>query len=156
MVNTSAFPDTVPATHPAHGTSAARPLTGGCQCGAVRFAAQAAPLFTALCHCTMCRRAHAAPAVAWAMFDSAQVRFTQGEPRWHASSPTARRGFCGACGTPLAFVADFLPGLIDLPTGSFDEPERLPPQLHYWCARQLPWLKLEDGLPRHDGLPPMG
>lgn len=38
-------------------------LEGGCQCGSVRYRITGDPVMTALCHCTMCRRANAAPAV---------------------------------------------------------------------------------------------
>ena len=62
---------------------------GGCQCGAVRWRASGPPLMTAVCHCSMCRRAHAAPAVAWAMFSDAQVR-VGGQARTYASSSGAR------------------------------------------------------------------
>nr|WP_268244694.1 hypothetical protein [Formosimonas limnophila] len=39
-------------------------LKGGCQCGHIRYQLTGEPLMTALCHCTMCRRATAAPTVA--------------------------------------------------------------------------------------------
>lgn len=132
----------------------AETLSGGCQCGGVRYVARGRPAMVALCHCTMCRRAHAAPMVAWAMFEEAQVEFVEGPPAKFASSPGARRGFCGHCGTQICFTADFLPGLIDVTVGSLDDPERLPPELHYWDAERLPWVQVADGLPRHDGLPP--
>ena len=57
----------------------------------------------------------------------------------YASSPGVERGFCGRCGAALSFAADFLPGLIDLTIASFDEPERLPPQLHMWDKKRISW-----------------
>ena len=44
------------------------------------------PLMTALCHCTTCRRATGAPAVAWAMFKEEQVTFAGRRPAEYASS----------------------------------------------------------------------
>lgn len=129
-------------------------VAGGCQCGAVRYGIVGEPLMVALCHCSMCRRASAAPAVAWAMFRQEQVRFATGVPAAYASSPEAQRGFCAACGTPISFTASFIPGLIDITVGSLDRPEAMAPTLHYWDSRRLPWLKLADGLPRHPGFPP--
>jgi hypothetical protein len=129
-------------------------IEGGCQCGAVRYEVRGAPVMVALCHCSMCRRASAAPAVAWAMFQEAQVRFAGGAPAQYASSAEARRGFCAACGTPVSFTASFIPGLIDITVGSLDHPEAMPPTFHYWDSRRLPWLKLSDDLPRHAELPP--
>jgi len=130
-------------------------LEGGCQCGAVRYAIAGAPLMTALCHCGMCRRANAAPAVAWAMFKAEQVEFTNRRPAEYASSPEARRGFCAACGTPICFTAAYIPGLIDMTIGSLDRPEALPPALHYWDSKRLPWMKFADDLPKYPAFPPV-
>lgn len=130
--------------------------TGGCQCGAVRYEARGEPVMVALCHCTMCRRAHAAPVVAWAMFEEQQLRYTRGEPAHYASSPEARRWFCAACGTQLGFTASFLPGLVDVTVGSLDRPESVTPTLHYWDAERLPWMKHADGLPVYPEFPPTG
>jgi hypothetical protein len=129
-------------------------LTGGCQCGAVRYEANGDPVFVALCHCSMCRRANAAPAVGWAMYTEQQVQFVQGTLTHYDSSVSARRGFCGSCGTQLTWTGEAAPGLIDLTIGSFDRPEVLEPSLHYWDSKRLPWLKFADGLPRHAQLPP--
>ena len=128
--------------------------TGGCQCGAVRYEAQGEPIMVALCHCTMCRRAHAAPVVAWAMFEVGRFRFTKGAAAEYASSAEARRGFCAACGTQLSFTASYLPGLVDVTVGSLDRPESVTPAFHYWDAERLPCMKHADGLPVHREFPP--
>ena len=69
----------------------ANTLEGGCQCGAVRYRITGAPVMAALCHCTMCRRANAAPAVAWAMVEEDRIAFSHA-PSVYESSPGARRG----------------------------------------------------------------
>lgn len=131
-------------------------LEGGCQCGAVRYRVMGEPMMAALCHCSMCRRAHAAPAVAWALYEQSQVTFSAGAPSTYASSPEARRGFCAHCGTQICFTADYIPGLIDIAIGSLDDPDRVPPGFHYWDSKRLAWLQLADGLPRHPEFPPVG
>ena len=103
----------------------------------------------------MCRRANAAPAVAWAMFDSASVAFAGEKPAAYASSAQAVRHFCARCGTQIAFTAESLPGLTDITIGSLDDPSRIEPAFHYWESKRLPWLHLADGLPCHPELPPM-
>ncbi len=129
-------------------------LEGGCQCGAVRYAITGEPVLAAICHCTMCRRAHAAPAVAWAMFQQSQVSFVKAKPHTFASSAEARRGFCPDCGTQISFTASFLSGLIDLTIGSLDNPESIKPTLHYWYSKHLSWAEFDDTLPRYPELPP--
>ena len=127
--------------------------TGGCQCGAVRYEVNGEPIVVALCHCTMCRRANAAPAVAWSIYSQDQVVFTHAQPKTYQSSSVGQRGFCAECGTQVCFTADYIPGLIDLTVGSFDAPESLLPSLHYWNCRRLPWVSFADKLPRHAEFP---
>ena len=129
-------------------------LEGGCQCGSVRYRVTGEPVMAALCHCTMCRRANAAPAVAWAMYAESQVVFPQASPTVYESSPGARRGFCGRCGTQISFMADYIPGLIDITIGSLDDPGRIEPGLHYWESKRLPWVHFADALPRYAEFPP--
>jgi hypothetical protein len=129
-------------------------LQGGCQCGAVRYEVTGEPVVVAICHCSMCRRANAAPAVAWAMYPENHVRFTGDALKIYKSSPPARRGFCGNCGTQISFTANHMPGLIDLTVGSFDKPGVLTPALHYWDSKRLPWVRFDDDLPKHPEFPP--
>ena len=127
---------------------------GGCQCGALRYQIDGEPMLVAVCHCTMCRRANAAPSVAWAMFAQEQVQLT-GEAKRYASSTEAERHFCPQCGSQIAFTASFLPGLIDITVGSLDDPEALSPALHYWGEQQLSWCQYADKLPVFPQFPPM-
>ncbi len=130
-------------------------LEGGCQCGSVRYRITGSPALSALCHCSMCRRANAAPAVAWAMYQESQVTFLAGTPTAYESSPGARRSFCPRCGTQICFTAEYIPGLIDIAVGSLDDPGQVPPALHYWESMRLPWMHFSDQLPRYPGFPPV-
>jgi hypothetical protein len=123
-------------------------------CGAVRYSVDGQPMMIALCHCSMCRRAVGAPAVAWAMFTKEQVQI-KGAIKQYTSSPGVQRQFCGVCGTSLAFTADYIEGLIDITVASFDQPEALPPMFQYWESRRLPWFRRDDALPSHAEFPPM-
>lgn len=129
-------------------------LEGGCQCGAIRYRISGDPVMAALCHCSMCRRANAAPVVAWAMYEQPAVQFVRGAPTIYESSPGARRGFCARCGTQVSFTADYIPGLVDITIGSLDDPGAVAPTFHYWDDRRLPWVQFADRLPRHPGFPP--
>ena len=100
-------------------------LTGGCQCGAVRF--RVAHLGRAsLCHCRMCQKAfgnYFAPLVG-----VEGLVWTKGAPALFRSSTQARRGFCRDCGTPLTFETA---SGIDLAIGAFDTPAAIPPTVQF-------------------------
>jgi catechol 2,3-dioxygenase-like lactoylglutathione lyase family enzyme len=116
---------------------------GGCLCGALRYRATGAASLATLCHCTSCRRAAGAPAVAWVTFAADAFGFTSGEPVLFRSSPPVVRAFCGRCGTPLTYRHDAFPQAIDVTTASLDEPERCPPVDHTWVSERLRWWRPE-------------
>ena len=62
------------------------------------------------------------------------------------------------CGTPLIYESEGFADEVQINIGSLDEPEDLVPQAHVFVAEKLPWLRLDDGLPRYaatsrDGAP---
>ena len=82
-------------------------LTGGCQCGAVRFEVAEDGLRTAsICHCRMCQKAFGSFFAPLVSVDQAALAWTRGEPRRWRSSNHVRRGFCADCGTPLTYEPD--------------------------------------------------
>src|SRR4030081_1528149 len=97
-------------------------LTGGCQCGAVRFALSAAPVKVSICHCRMCQKAVGAPFASFADIDRGDFAWTRGEPAAFRSSSLAERDFCRDCGTPLSFRRIDGPR-IEIMTGAFDRPD---------------------------------
>ena len=118
----------------------ARTMTGGCQCGRVRFAVPIASDDAYLCHCTMCRRATGGAFATMVGVKAADVEW-QGEPDWYASSPIAVRPFCAACGTPLGFRYKEGSDKMDLLVGSFDDPSRFRPVAHFAAETLLePWI----------------
>lgn len=134
-------------------------FTGGCLCGAVRYRAEGPASNATLCHCKSCRRAAAAPLVAWVTFPRATLSYTSGQPASYRSSEHVSRTFCRACGTPLTYQRTDAGDEIDLTLCSLDDPNALPPADHTWIRHKLTWLHFDDGLPtfpttREDGPPP--
>ena len=106
-------------------------MTGGCQCGAVRYTAEIDSDEAYLCHCRMCQRATGGVSIAFRNVRHEQVAW-QRQPDRYRSSPIAQRGFCAQCGTPLTYEADGSDRL-DLTVGSFDDPYRFKPVDHSGC-----------------------
>ncbi len=129
-------------------------LSGGCLCGAVRYSVSGRPVDCGYCHCRICQRASGAPLVAWATVPAECLTITAGVPQAYASSAHALRQFCARCGTPISFRSQRSPTRVDITIASLDDPSSLPPQYHIWTVSQVPWLKVDDHLPRHaDGGP---
>ena len=122
--------------------------TGGCACGAVRFTAQGGPLRTGLCHCTTCRKAHAAAFNPFTVFRRDQISLTGALQVWR-SSPGYERHFCPACGSRVVGF-DLERDEAELSFGSFDETGWALPQYETWIIRREPWL-LPLSIPQHDG-----
>lgn len=95
-----------------------RSMTGGCACGAVRFAAQA-PVEYEVCHCTMCRRWTGGAFLAADCGEN--VRFEGPVAVWD-SSDRAERGGCQRCGSPL-FFRQKGGGAHYMAIGAFDDQE---------------------------------
>ena len=129
--------------------NASAPAHGQCLCGATRFEFDLPSKWVAHCHCSMCRRAHGAAFVTWVGVVAARFRWlVDGDLRWYASSPGARRGFCAQCGSPIAFESVNWPGEIHLARALIDGEIDREPQVHVHCARAVPWVTLGDALPR--------
>jgi hypothetical protein len=121
-------------------------LTGGCQCGAVRYALHEWPRHPHICHCRMCQKALGAPFGAFAGVPGDKFELTRGTLAVFMSSDQAERGFCRDCGTPLTFryvgrvrVAFTL--------GSLDHPEKVKPEQQIGIESRLPWFADLCGLP---------
>ncbi|PPD16641.1 MAG: aldehyde-activating protein [Methylobacterium sp.] len=112
-------------------------LSGGCQCGAVRFRAGGLKR-PSICHCRMCQKAFAAPFGALVVAE--KVEWTRGAPKHFRSSEKVRRGFCGECGTPLTY--EYLEAeYIDLAICAFDDPAAIPPETQLAEEQRIPWCE---------------
>ena len=131
-------------------------LTGGCHCGAIRYEVDAAADRHSLCHCSDCRRASGAPAVAWMAVADSAVRITSGEPAAYASSTHALRHFCIQCGTGLFYTNPVvLPGICDIQSATLDDAEDHAPGSQIQVAERLPYMAHLADLPEFQRFPGM-
>ena len=82
-------------------------LTGGCQCGAVRYEWVEKPAYSSVCYCRMCQKASGQPFMG---LTGGKRRAPDVDARRAVDLPLARtwreRGFCKDCGTPLTYAFD--------------------------------------------------
>ena len=114
-------------------------FTGGCQCGAMRYAISVMPERTSICHCRMCQKAVGQPFAAYACVPLSAFAWTRGNPPTFRSSSAAERHFCPHCGTSLTFHY-FHKQEMDVAVGTLDHPERVRPVAHVGAESRLPWL----------------
>lgn len=130
--------------------------TGGCQCGAVRYALYAEPKKPSICHCRMCQKAFGAYYAPLASVKLADFAWTRGEPKRFRSSSIVRRGFCAECGTPLTYEFDGEPQ-VAVSLGSLDDPAAVRPVIQYGIEGMVPWVHELGPLPgsvTEDDMPP--
>jgi hypothetical protein len=100
------------------------PFSGGCQCGAVRFRAEALHDNPHVCYCRMCQKATGNLFASLVGVRHENLTWTRGGPSRFRSSEHVDRGFCSQCGTPLFY--QYLGGeRVSLTIGAFDEPHRI-------------------------------
>jgi hypothetical protein len=113
-------------------------LTGGCQCGAVRYRLDAEPGGN-ICHCRMCQKASGSPFMAFGGAPTEAFVVTRGAQAFFQSSDIAQRGFCAACGTPLTYRV--LDGqFIGVTLGSLDDPNAVAPNEQFGAESRLSWI----------------
>lgn len=121
--------------------------TGGCLCGAVRYAIEGEPEAAGICHCLTCRRAGSGPTLPFAVFPIVRFIVTEGQPAEFKSSPHVTRAFCGKCGSPLTYQNAEAPDRIDIMICSLDDPSSIAPTHHVWLQAKVRWDRVSDDLP---------
>lgn len=133
------------------------PLEGGCLCGRVRYACDAEPYTAVACHCRDCQKASGSPFTVAFPVPATALRLTRGEPRevrvTTDQGAVAVRAFCGHCGSQLYAWSERFAGMRSVKAATLDDPAQVPPRAHLYLNSALPWLNLDDGLPRFDTLP---
>jgi hypothetical protein len=133
------------------GTKERQPVaSGGCLCGNVRFEIWGEPAGVGYCHCRFCQLALGAPLNAWVAYKNKDVSFSGDAPKIYRSSLIAERAFCGNCGTSLytKFKAAEETLYYSMRLATLDNPRDFPPASHFGVESQLPWLDINDDLPR--------
>jgi len=124
--------------------------TGRCACGKVSYEISGDPARMMNCHCEDCRRAGGSGYAALLVFPKDAVTLT-GELRYYAVTSEAgsivERGFCPACGSPVAGRLSRNPGVVVIQAGSLDDPSLHRPAVNLWTGNSPAWDHLDPGIP---------
>ncbi len=121
-------------------------ITGGCQCGAVRYALHEQPSGPHICHCRMCQKAFGSFFAPLTAVPLKAFELTRGELAMFKSSDLVERGFCRDCGAPLTFHYVHK-SHISMAIGSLDEPARFQPRGQFGIEARMPWFDALPSLP---------
>ena len=130
---------------PASPGTVALPMTGTCQCGALRYAITVQPLTLYLCHCTDCQK-QSASAFAMSLLVAADgITVLSGQmARWQRSLADGRvktYRLCKACGTRLFHETSGRDNIWSVKAGTLDQARSLLPCGEIWTASAHAWAR---------------
>jgi hypothetical protein len=128
------------------------PLEGGCDCRAVRYRMESAPLIVHCCHCRWCQRESGASFALNAMIESDRVTSLQTEPELINTPSHSGRGQqiarCPNCRVALwSHYSGAGPVLAFVRVGTLDNPDVMPPDIHIFTESKQPWVVLSAEVP---------
>jgi hypothetical protein len=122
-------------------------LSGGCQCGAVRYTLTGGLGEASICHCRMCQKAFGSWGAVLVNAPFKNLTWTRGAASHFRSSAIVTRGFCKDCGTPL-FMREDGDENIELAIGTLDDPAHIGPMTKQSAVEnRLPWFLTLHQLP---------
>lgn len=132
-------------------------ITGGCLCGAVRYAVEDEPLTCRICWCRLCQYLAAGNASVNLTFPTSSFRI-EGSPAKRQDKADSGshmvRSFCATCGTQLFSEARERPHLIVVRAGTLDDPNIARPVATIWTSEAPSWACIDPALDRFEGQPP--
>jgi len=128
------------------------PAEGGCDCRAVRYRVESAPLVVHCCHCRWCQRESGASFALNALIEADRVTSLGVEPEVidtpSESGAGQRIARCPSC--KVAVWSNYSgagPVVKFIRVGTLDDPDLLPPDVHIFTASKQPWIQLPAATP---------
>lgn len=133
-------------------TSTLFPIEGGCDCRAVRYRLESAPLFVHCCHCRWCQRESGASFALNAMIEGDRITELGTAPELINTPSASGSGQliarCPHCKVAVwSHYAGAGPVVKFVRVGTLDQPDLLPPDIHIFTASKQPWVVLPSETP---------
>jgi hypothetical protein len=125
-------------------------LSGSCLCGGVKYEVNGGLSDVYNCHCSMCRKLHAAAFRTCAKVQAIDWRTIQGQEllKNYESSPGEFKVFCSNCGSSIHTKFNAMPEVYALPLGTLDNDPGVRASRHVFVGSKAPWFEITDGLPQ--------
>ncbi|MCP1313699.1 MULTISPECIES: GFA family protein [unclassified Halomonas] len=125
-------------------------LSGSCLCGGIQYEITGPLTDVYHCHCSMCRKLHAAAFRTCAKVQAKDWRTVKGEEllKRYESSPGEFKVFCFTCGSSIHTRFKEKPEVYALPLGTLDVDPGVRPNRHVFVGNKAPWFEITDDLPQ--------
>jgi hypothetical protein len=131
------------------------PLTGGCQCGKIRYEITQEPDLVYACHCTDCQHITSSAFSLGISLPETAFRLTSGEPRAIQRTPDSgrlnTRFICPDCACWV--YSQPRGGVVRVRAGGLDDTSWLRPTRHIWTRSKQPWVAFAEGDELFEGQP---
>ena len=115
---------------------------GACVCGAVRMQIDVPAVWAWHDHSAASRHAQGCAYATYVGSWRSRFRILQGAEQIRAFADVAGKGersFCGACGTPLTYVRDHAPKMVNIPRALFETRTGREPRYHLAVEQSADW-----------------
>jgi hypothetical protein len=130
---------------------------GSCLCGAVRYAAEAEPIFAGVCHCTNCQKQTGSAFSCEVAVPRAALSIS-GATRTFRHTGDSGKGvittFCPVCASRLTAELEAMPGVTVIAVGTLDDRSFFDGSFHIFCASAQPWVPFPAGATTFAKMPP--
>ncbi len=124
-------------------------VTGGCQCGAIRYVLLGKPKMLYICHCSDCQKQSSSAFGMSLIMPPGKVGFIQGKSRlktWQTrgeDGTVKRCAFCPDCGTRIMHGSDSVDDPVSIKADSLDGTRWLNPVAHIWLKSAQSWVTID-------------
>lgn len=124
---------------------------GSCLCKRVTYEITGELTDVLNCHCSMCRKLHAAAFRTRAKVATRDWVTLTGEVfiKFYESSLGEKKGFCSECGSSLFTKFDANPDVLGFPLGTLDTDPKVRATRHVFVGSKAPWFDICDELPQY-------
>ncbi len=127
-----------------------RVLSGGCECGAVRYRVADEFRYAANCHCSNCRAGTGSAFKPFAGIEREKLEVTDGlTTLLVVGEEDANHTRCGACGS-LLFSVVREGKYVHVAMGSLVDAPSIRPTHHIFVGSKAPWFEITDDLPQFE------
>ena len=118
---------------------------GSCLCGKLRYAFNADPIFSAVCHCKTCQK-HTGTAFRVVVAVPRSAVFIEGSSKTYTrtgdSGQSVINRFCPDCGTTVVIEPAALSDIAIIPVGTLDDTSWVTPAMEIYCDDAQSWVQL--------------